>query len=257
MGYNQVGLRDGGKSMVGPCFVSVSDSTVKLSDIKVAGYEDNEYYLTEDYAFVATFQIRKSNGMPQATYQWFDETGDGVSWNGGSWSDYTTGKQITSENDVVLNPGDALWFDCPEFKGSDGFYITSAGAVLKGDQAFELKDGAKCAVCNMLPASTTLSKIEIQGYEDNEYYLTEDYAFVFTMQSLKSNGMPQATYQWYDETGDGVSWNGGSWSDYTTGKKITSENDVTIAAGEGFWADPPERRGSEAFYFVVPKVLAE
>ena len=77
------------------------------------------------------------------------------------------------------------------------------------------------------------------------------------MQSLKSNGMPQATYQWSDETDDGVNWNGGSWSDYTTGKQITSENDVTIAAGEGFWADPPARQGSEAFYFVVPKVLAE
>ena len=255
VGYNNVPLRDGGKSMVGPCFVSVGGQKVKLSELKVAGYENNEYYLTEEYAFVATFQIRKSNGMPDAEYQWYDTTDDGEKWNGGVWSNFVTGEEITPENDVELNPGDALWFDSPEFQGSTGFYLTSAGAVLRGDQAFPLKDGAKCAVCNMLPAPTTLSKIEIQGYEDNEYYLTEEYAFVLTMQSLKSNGMPDAEYQWYDTTDDGENWNGGVWSNFVTGDEITPSNDVTIGAGEGFWVDPPERQGSTAFYFVVPKVL--
>ena len=243
--------------MVGPCFVSVGGQKVKLSELKVAGYEDNEYYLTEEWAFGATFQIRKSNGMPQATYLWSDTTDDGETWNGGTWSDTDTGDTITSENDVELNPGDALWFDCPEFQGSDGFYLTSAGVVLKGDQAVPLKDGAKCAVCNLLPASTTLSKIEIQGYEDNAYYLTEEWAFGLTLQSLKSNGMPRHTYLWSDSTDDGETWNGGVWSDTDTGDEITSENDVTIAAGEGFWVDPPERQGSKAFYFVIPKVLSE
>ena len=257
VGYTNVGLRDGGKSMVGPCFVSVGGTTVKLSELKVTGYEKNEYYLTEEYAFGATFQIRKANGMPESEYLWSDTTDDGETWNGGVWSDFDTGDEITAANDVTLNAGDALWFDCPDFQGSDGFYLTSAGVVLKGDQAFPLKDGAKCAVCNMLPAPTTLSKIEIQGYEDNEYYLTEEYAFGLTMQSLKSNGMPQAEYLWSDTTDDGENWNGGVWSDFDTGDEITAANDVTIGAGEGFWVDPPERQGSKAFYFVVPKVLSE
>ena len=44
VGYNNVGLNAGGKNMVGACFVNVNNSTVKLSELKVTGYEKSEYY---------------------------------------------------------------------------------------------------------------------------------------------------------------------------------------------------------------------
>ena len=52
-------------------------------------------------------------------------------------------------------------------------------------------------------------------------------------------------------------WDGGKWTNAVTGDEITSENDITIAAGEGFWATAPDLQGSEAFSIVLPKVLAE
>ena len=255
VGYNNVGLNAGGKNMVGACFVTVGGTKVKLSELKVTGYEKSDYYLGE-MAFAASFQRRASNGMPYATYMWADESLDMENWEGGKWVDTDTGNDITTENDVLLNPGDGLWFTTPDLQDCTAFSLTSAGAVLVGDQAFELNAGGKIGVANMLPAPTTLSKIEIQGYEDSEYYLGE-MAFAMSMQSLMSNGMPQATYMWADESLDMENWEGGKWVDTDTGSDITTDNDVTIAAGEGFWATAPDLQDCTSFTFVIPKVLAK
>lgn len=240
--------------MVGACFVSVGAETVKLTDLVVTGYEKSDYYLGE-MGFTASFQRRASNGMPYATYMWVDESQDMENWDGGKWFNVQTGDEVTTENDVILKPGDGLWFTTPDLQDCTAFSLLSAGAVLVGDQAFELNAGGKIGVANMLPAPAKLSTIEIQGYEDNEYYLGE-MGFTMSMQSLKSNGMPQATYMWADESQDMESWDGGKWFNVQTGDEITATSDVTIAPGEGFWATAPELQGSKAFYFVVPKVLS-
>lgn len=173
--------------MVGACFVTVGGETVKLSELKVAGYEKSEYYLTEELSFTASFQRRASNGMPYATYAWTDSTDDMENWNGGKWINLATGEDVTTENDVILKPGDGLWFSTPDLQDCTGFSLTTAGAVLKGSQAFELNAGGKIGVANMMPTSVKLSEIEVQGYEDSEYYLTEELSFTMSMQSLKSN----------------------------------------------------------------------
>ena len=255
--YNNVGLNAGGKNMVGACFATVGGATVKLSELKVTGYEKSDYYLTEELGFTASFQRRASNGMPYATYVWTDTTDDMETWNGGKWIDADTMEDITSEDDVILKPGDGLWFTTPDLHDCTGFSLTTAGAVLKGSQAFELNAGGKIGVVNMMPTSVKLSEIEIQGYEESEYYLTEELGFTMSMQSLMSNGMPQATYVWTDSTDDMETWNGGKWINADTMEDITSENDVTVAAGEGFWATCPDLQGSKKITFVVPQVLAE
>ena len=243
--------------MVGACFVNVNNSTVKLSELKVTGYEKSEYYLMEELSFTASFQRRASNGMPYATYAWTDTTDDMENWNGGKWINLDTGADVTAENDVILKPGDGLWFATPDLKDCTAFSLTSAGQVLKGDQGFELNAGGKIGVVNMMPASVKLSEVEIQGYENSEYYLMEELSFTMSMQSLKSNGMPEATYAWTDTTDDMENWNGGKWINLDTGADVTAENDVTIAPGEGFWASCPDLKDCAAFKFVVPKVLAE
>ena len=243
--------------MVGACFVSVGGKSVKLSELKVTGYEKSVYYLTEELGFTATFQRRASNGMPYATYGWTDSTDDMATWNGGKWINVVTGEDITAENDVEFNPGDGLWFSTPDLQDCTGFSLTTSGTVLKGDQAFELNAGGKIGVANMMPVPVKLSEIEIHGYENSTYYLTEELGFTMTMQSLKSNGMPQATYGWADSTEDMANWNGGKWINVTTGEDITSEKDVTVAAGEGFWASCPDLQDCEKFTFVVPQALAE
>ena len=93
------------------------------------------------------------------------------------------------------------------------------------------------------------------GYEDNEYYLTEECAFVLTMQSLNSDGSPKYTYQYADESDGESTGMGGIWSDAKTGTVIDKDNDVTIGAGEGFWLDCPPLHDSATFTFVVPACL--
>ena len=255
VGYNNVGLLDGGYKMVGATFTTVGTSAVKLTDLKVTGYEDNEYYLGE-MGFTASFQLRSSNGMPYATYVWSDESSDMETWDGGKWINALTSEDVTKENDVILQPGDGLWFAAPELQGSTAFTLVSSGTVLKGDQGVELSAGGYRGICNLMPASVKLSEVEVQGYEDNEYYLGE-MGFTMSMQSLLPNGMPAVTYVWADESSDMETWDGGKWINALTSEDITSENDVTIAAGEGFWATAPNLEGSECFTFVIPKVLAE
>lgn len=242
--------------MVGACFVSVKDGTVKLSELKVVGYEKSQYYLTEELGFSASFQRRASNGMPYATYAWTDSTDDMETWNGGKWINLATTQEITSENDVTLNPGDGLWFTTPDLRDCTAFSLVSKGAVLTGSQAFELNAGGKIAVVNMMPAAIKLSQVEIQGYENSEYYLTEELGFTMSMQSLMSNGMPKATYAWTDSTDDMATWNGGKWINLSTGADITTESDVTVEAGEGFWATCPDLHDCQKILFVVPQVLA-
>lgn len=243
--------------MVGACFVSVGGKSVKLSELKVTGYEKSEYYLTGELSFTASFQRRASNGMPYATYAWTDSTEDMAHWSGGKWINTDTMEEITSANDVTLKPGDGLWFSTPDLQDCAGFSLTTAGTVLKGDQAFELNAGGKIGVANMMPVPVKLSEVEIHGYEDSAYYLTGELSFTMSMQSLKSNGMPQATYAWTDSTEDMANWNGGKWINTDTMEDVTSEKDVTIAAGEGFWASCPDLQDCEKFTFVVPQALAE
>ena len=259
VGYNNVPLLDGGTKMIGPCFITVGDAdhTLKLSDLTIKGYENSEYYLCVELAFGATFQIRQSNGMPEVTYQYSDLTDDCVTWNGGKWFNLDTGAEITKDNDVTFNAGDAFWFSAPDLQDCSGFYLASSGEVIKGSQAVELKAGGTVGVCNLMPTATTLSQIEIQGYENSEYYLCVELMFGMTMQSLKSNGMPQVTYQYSDSTDDCATWNGGQWFNLDTGAEITTDNDVTIAAGEGFWASAPDLQDCDAFTFVVPACLAK
>ena len=253
VGYSNIGLLDGGYKMVGATFTAVGTNEVKLSELKVTGYENNEFYLGE-MGFTASFQLRASNGMPYATYVWSDESLDMETWEGGKWVNSDTGADVTSENDVMLKPGDGLWFSAPELQGSTAFKLTTSGAVLKGDQGVELNAGGYRGICNLMPSSVKLSEVEVQGYEDNEFYLGE-MGFTMSMQSLLPNGMPSVTYVWSDESLDMETWEGGKWINSDTGADITSENDVTITAGEGFWATAPSLEGSECFSFVLPKVL--
>ena len=256
VGYNQVQLNAGGKNMVGACFVKVGTETdVKLSELSINGYENSSYYLETVCEFNATFQRRASNGLPYATYAYTDVTDDCETWNGGSWSDVDSGADITAENDVTLTAGDGLWFDTPALEDCSGFYLQTSGQVLNGDVAFELNAGGKIGACNMMPTVAKMSQVEIQGYEDSSYYLETVCEFNLTMQSLGSNGMPLATYAYTDVTDDCETWNGGQWSNVDTGDDITSEDDVEIGAGEGYWVDCPALEDCEKFTMVFPACI--
>ena len=259
VGYSKLQLNAGGKNMMGSCFVNVGEETMRLTDLKVTGYENSEYYLQNVYEFTVTFQRRGNDGMPYATYAYSDTTEDMETWVGGKWYDAMNGgTEITTENDVYLKAGSGLWFDTPTLEDCSGFYLTNSGEVLKGDFGFELNAGGKIGVCNMMPTPTTLTKLEIHGYEKSEWYLQNVYEFTVTMQSLGNDGMPLATYAYSDTTEDMETWVGGKWYDAMHGGiEITSENDVTINPGEGFWADTPELEDCTQFLMVFPKCLAE
>ena len=256
VGYNQVQLRSyaakNGKCMVGACFIKVgTEQDVKLSELKITGYENSAEYLGQ-MGFSLSFQRRADNGMPFATYIYTDSSDDCATWNGGWWEDLA-GNVINADNDVTLTAGDGLWFDTPALADCSAFYLQTSGQVLNGDQAFELTAGIKQGVCNMLPTSTSISKIEIHGYEDSSEYLGQ-MGFCLTMQSLGDNGMPLVTYIYTDSSDDCATWNGGWWED-NSGNVIDSDNDVVVGAGEGFWVDAPALEDCALFTMVFPGCL--
>ena len=266
VGYAGVQLNAGGKDMISGTFMKVSgQDTIALSTLKVTGYENSEMYLYGYMGFTATFQIRKTNGSPEATYLWSDaamDPGDGtLVWEGGKWKDADTMIEITPKNDVNFPVGKGFWFDCPDLEDCEAFYLQSSGQVIKGDYGFELNAGGKIGACNVMPVDTTLSQVEVQGYEDSEMYLYGYMGFTLTMQKLKNNGSPQATYLWSDaamDPGDGsLVWEGGKWKDADTMVEITKDNDVAYPAGKGFWVDCPDLEDCDAFVFAFPKCLAE
>jgi hypothetical protein len=192
--------------------------------------------------------------MPYAEYAFADFSDDCVTWNGGTWYDASTGSVVTTEDDVLLVAGDGLWFDTPALEGGEAFYLQSAGAVLNGAHGFRLNAGGKIGACNMMPQGTTLTQIEIQGYENSEYYLS-NLEFGLSMQSLASNGMPLAEYAYTDLSDDCETWNCGVWYNAATGTEVTNEEDVEIGAGEGFWVDTPTLEDCEEFIMVFPACL--
>ena len=120
VGYNNVGLNAGGKNMVGACFVTVGGTKVKLSELKVTGYEKSDFYLGE-MGFAASFQRRASNGMPYARYMWADESLDMENWEGGKWVDLDSGLDITTENDVAIAAGEGFWATAPDLQDCTRF----------------------------------------------------------------------------------------------------------------------------------------
>ena len=233
--------------MVGPCFVNVGDTTIRLSDIKVTGYENSSYYLEEEYAAPSVVvQRRLSTGQPYAQYSWYDES-DGESWLGGSWV-----KALGEEDDPVLVPGDALWVQTPSLEDCEAFTFQVAGQVVSGAIAFPLNDGGKISACNPTPVTIKLSQVEVQGYENSTYYLEEEYAAPsVVIQQLLSTGQPYAQYSWYDES-DGESWLGGSWV------KAMGEyepEELELKAGDGFWVQTPDLEDCEQFTLVFPSAL--
>ena len=247
VGYSHLHLNAGGKNMVGPCFVNVTGKTIKLSDIKVTGYEDNEYYMwTQWSAPVVVVQRRETSGLPYAQYAWSSEF-DGEAFSEGYW-----GKEFGDEDDPELKPGDALWVDTPDLEGSDEFSFVVSGEVVKGAVAFELNAGGKISVANPVPTPCTLADVEFHGYEDNEYYKwTQWSAPIVVIQKLMTSGLPEMQFAYSSEF-DGESFSEGVW-----GKEIGDyeADEWVLKPGEGFWVDCPDLEGSDSFYLVFPEAL--
>ena len=247
VGYTELALNAGGKNMVGPCFVNTGSTTIKLSDIEVTGYENSDYYMWTDMAApVVVVQRRASNGQPYAQYSWSAEF-DGENWLDGSWV-----KDIGDDNDPVLKPGDALWVQTPDLEDCTAFNFKVSGEVMKGSIGFELNAGGKISVCNPSPVACKLSDVEVQGYQNSDYYMWTDMAApVVVIQKLLSNGQPERQYSWSAEF-DGENWLDGSWV-----KDIgdVSAADWSLAPGEGMWVQCPDLEDCEKFTMVFPAAL--
>ena len=247
VGYSHLALNAGGKNMVGPVFVNTGKDTIKLSDIKVTGYEESSYYQwTQWSAPVVVVQRRLSSGAPYAQYAWSSEF-DGEAFSEGYW-----GKEFGEDDDPELKPGDALWVDTPDLEDCDEFSFVVAGEVIKGAVAFELNAGGKISAANPVPVACTLADVEFHGYEDSSYYQwTQWSAPVVVIQKLMSNGAPEMQFAYSSEF-DGEAFSDGYW-----GKEF-GEYDAdkwTLNPGEGFWVDCPDLEDAEAFYLVFPQAL--
>ena len=258
VGYQGVQLNAGGKDMISGTFLKVGGTEeIALSKLKITGYENSDMYKYAYGGFTLTFQIRKTDGTPENTYMYYDGVDiETFEWIGGVWTDADSGAEINADNEVNFPVGKGFWLDCPDLEDCDAFYLQAAGQVIKGDYAFELNAGGKIGACNVMPVDTKLSKIEVHGYEDSEMYVYAYGGFTLTMQKLQTDGLPAATYMYYDGINiETFQWLGGVWSDADSGATITEDNDVDYEAGKGFWVDCPDLEDCDSFNFVFPKCL--
>ena len=97
-----VKLRAGGSIGIG----NPTPVDVKLSDVKITGYENNTYFTTEIYGtegFIA-IEFTGTRGR-KAAYEWLDSF-DGENWEGGTWDG--------ADEDTTLLAGQGLWVGAPD-----------------------------------------------------------------------------------------------------------------------------------------------
>ena len=99
VGYNNTGLRTGNKG-VGACFLPIGADTVKLNDIKVAGYDPEEGCEGDVYV-----QTLDNYGRTVDKYFWYDVPGDLY-----GWLDFN---DEPIEDTVVIAPGESVYANSP------------------------------------------------------------------------------------------------------------------------------------------------
>lgn len=255
VGYNNQVITNGNQ-LIGFSFTDINavdaegNPCVDIAKVTPTGYLDNEG-LQYNYGIFGeiSFQIRNSSGFAEISYDWnhdydySDEPGDGDGWaEKGFWSVHGPGT-IVKEGEVLLNPGDGIWYNC-EIEDLDETQLPNSGEAVIDSQTLKILSGNQ-AIANPCSYAVKLAKDKITpaGYFDSET-LQYNYGLFgeISFQILNTSGFAAISYDWNhdfdysDEPGDGEGWaEEGFWSIHGPGTPITTENDVTINMGQAIW----------------------
>ena len=261
VGYQNLNMLAGGAQSM--CFtfsnVGATQKKLMLTDIKVVGYQDSPYW--KDQMTCPNIYLKKLNslGAAEATYAWRDNFDDevGGAWLGGRWRIYG-GPDLTPETDVELNAGDGFFVEADNLQeGCTAYSFLVNGEVIQGSYAAEMLAGGASVIGNMMPTSTKLTKVEVQGYQDSPYWKDQMTCPNIYLKKLNSLGAAEATYAWRDNFDDevGGAWLGGRWRIYG-GPDLTPETDVTLMPGDAFFVEADNlQEGCDAYTLVFPACL--
>ena len=237
--------------------VGATAKKLMLTDIKVVGYQDSAYWQGKYQCPNIYLKKLMTSGATEVTYIWvdlFDEEIEGE-WDGGHW-EIMDGDPITKENDVEIPAGQGFFVQADNIRDCTAYSFLVNGEVIKGSYAAEMLPGGRLTLGNMMPAATKLTKVEVQGYQDSAYWQGKYQCPNIYLKKLMTSGATEITYIWvdlFDEEIEGE-WDGGHW-EIMDGDPITTENDVTINPGQGYFVQADQIRDCKAYTLVFPACL--
>ena len=161
-----------------------------------------------------TIQTLDENGGSLDTYKYYK--GGSLKYKTEGW--YFGTDRITADNDVTFDVGDGLWV-----AGLEGVTFTTSGEVVQQNIDCELIEGSRM-LCNPYPCDIKLTQISLHNLPDKVLGS-------ITIQTLDENGGSLDTYKYYK--GGSLKYKTEGW--YFGTDRITEENDVTFASGDGLW----------------------
>ena len=175
VGYQTLDMLPGGRQSMVFTFSEVGATAKKLmlTDIKVVGYQDSPYWKYTKYQCPNIYLKKlKTSGAEDVVYRWvdeFDNENEGE-WDGGFW-EISGGDQITKDNDVEIPAGQGFFVEAAGLQeGCTAYSFLVNGEVIQGSYAAEMLAGGRLTLGNMMPTSTMLTKVEVQGYQDSPYW---------------------------------------------------------------------------------------
>lgn len=220
-----------------PTFIPVGASSVKLSDVKVTGYdapywdEDDEWWYGGVEAGGFVIRLLTGTGTAEASYYWIDDPNKSIS---AGWYADAEGAAIDGGvSSIVIEQGRDLWIT------GKGLKLLCAGQVLEDDVAYVTKAAGLSAVGNCTPVNLTLNQFFVNGYtapywdEDDEWWYGGVEAGGFVIRLLTGTGATEVSYYWIDDSNKGIT---AGWYADTNGMAIKGgASSVFIPAGQGLW----------------------
>ena len=206
VGYLNSELSTDGQNQKVPTFVSITEGDgIRLSDLKVTGYDDIEggcCWGNVSIAMIGKSGACKKQGSMRVEYFWFDEE---EAYEPG-W--YDIGENPLKDDESVLGNADEIIFDVGQgfvvYCDSDyiGCTIDSAGQVFMAQLSYPLSTDGQNYVGNPNPIPVKLSDLTVSGYDDIEggcCWGNVSIAMIGKSGACKKNGSMRVEYFWFDE----------------------------------------------------------
>ena len=258
VGYYTSPTVEGGQ-LVSAAFMKPGSTGFRVSDIKLTGYQEDTAFV-DNAEYTASFCLLDYAGRTTTekgkSFFYSDAPDWAGGFEGGIWYDADSAEVIAEgENDVLLQPAQAIWLVLPGGDGEHPVSFQTAGQVISEDISIDLVEGGN-SVGNPMAAGVWVSGLALSGYEedtafvDNSEYTANfcilDYAGRTTTEKGKSF--------FYSDAPDWAGgFEGGIWYDADSSEVIAEgENDVMLEPGQGLWFMTPGGDGEHVVTLTFP-----
>ena len=235
---------------------ALDNDCVRLSDLKVKGYEPGTYVWGQAVITVLENDGRNkkcTDGETNLEYVWIDDGEDGAGGYPAGWYDPIgtpmvegAGSIAGIADEITFAAGEGICFTIGD--GSENWQLQSSGQVLTEPIAHKFGDNTLVLVANPLPRRVTLDELEIKGYEPGTYVWGQVVITVLENDGRNkkcTDGETNLEYVWIDDGEDGAGGYPAGWYDPIGTPMVEGAGSIAgIASEVGFEA-------SEGFYFTI------